>query len=329
MGEPTSQKPTAAIWLHRWAVLTVLATLPLLFLGAEVTTKRAGMTDPVWPTHPLYLLLEGTGLERGLGFLIEHSHRLAGWTVGLCSIILALLAWRWERRGFVRGLAFAALGGVVVQGLFGGFRVRLHDLLGPDLALIHGCFGQMVFALLVSVAICTSPRWRESAEALPDSPSSLQLRRCSLIVVALLLAQLILGAFVRHRLYPLAQRGHLLVAFAVLASIVWLAKSALLDASANPNVSHAVRLMLVLVVLQLMLGVEAWMIRAPNLALGSDVIVSEPSVSLLSRDVVRSLHVLVGSFLLASGVVAALEAHRATIGGLISIPSARRLEEAA
>lgn len=327
MGEPTSPKPTAAIWLHRWAVLTVLATLPLLFLGAEVTTKRVGMADPVWPTHPLYLLLEGTGLERGLGFLIEHSHRLAGWTIGLCSIVLAVLAWLWEPRGFVRSLAFAALAGVVVQGLLGGFRVRLHAMLGPDLALIHGCFGQMVFALLVSVAMCTSPRWRASDQATGLADSS-QLRRWSLIVVGLLLTQLVLGAFVRHRLYPLAQRGHLLVAFAVLGSIVWLAKSALTE-QANPNVSRAVRLMLVLVVLQLMLGVEAWMIRAPNLAQGSEVIVGEPTVSLLSRDVVRSLHVLVGAFLLSTGVVAALEAHRSAIGRLISIPSARRLEEAA
>jgi heme a synthase len=331
MGEPTSPKPTAAIWLHRWAVLTVLATLPLLFLGAEVTTKRVGMTDPVWPTHPLYLILEGTGLERGLGFLIEHSHRLAGWTVGLCSIILAVLAWRWEPRGFVRGLAFAVLGGVVVQGLLGGFRVRLHDLLGPDLALVHGCFGQLVFALLVSVAICTSPRWRavDDTTESTDATEPLQLRRGTLIIVGLLLTQLILGAFVRHRLFPLAQRGHLLVAFTVLAGIVWLATTALTDPASNPNVRRAVKLMLALVVVQLMLGVEAWMIRAPNLALGSDVIVSEPAVSLLSRDVVRSLHVLVGAILLSSGVVAALEAHRSSIARLIHIPSARRLEEAA
>jgi hypothetical protein len=39
-------------WLHAWAVLTVVATLPLLFLGAEVTTKQAGMTDPAGYRHP-------------------------------------------------------------------------------------------------------------------------------------------------------------------------------------------------------------------------------------------------------------------------------------
>jgi hypothetical protein len=240
----------------------------------------------------------------------------------------------------------------------------------------------MVFALLVSVAICTSRRWRESLDAFSpgsdsrregEAPAEPQTaiqpaiedagryspgptsarqdprppalmppvsrletesadtatRRWSLVVVFLLLAQLILGAFVRHHLSPLAQRGHLLVAFAVLAAIVWLAKSALTEQGTNRNVARAVRLMLVLVGVQLLLGVEAWMIRAPNLAAGSEVIVAEPSVSLLSRDVVRSLHVLVGSFLLSTGVVAALEAHRGVIARFIQVPARRRLEEAA
>src|SRR4029077_14662052 len=79
-------------WLHSWAVLTVCATLPLLLLGAEVTTKQVGMVDPQGfrtPWHMLTVPLK----EMGLGFVIEHSHRLAGFVVGTCIIVLAGGLW--------------------------------------------------------------------------------------------------------------------------------------------------------------------------------------------------------------------------------------------
>lgn len=327
MVEPGAPYGPAARWLHRGAVFTALATLPLLFLGAEVTTKRVGMADPVWPTHPLYLLLEGSGLEKGVGFVIEHSHRLAGWTVGLCSILLAAGAWLWEHRPWVRGLALAALAGVTVQGLLGGFRVRLHALLGTDLALIHGCFGQLVFATLVSLALCTSRRWRQAPAGALEPEDTTNLRRWSLLVVGLLVTQLILGAFVRHRLDPIAQRGHLLVAFAVVAAVLGLVWTIGAEHGADRNLTRAARLLLVLLGVQLLLGVEAWMTRAPQLLARSEVVVAEPAVSLLSRDVVRSLHVLVGSCLLATGVAAALEAHRAAVVNPVAAPAP--LEEVA
>ncbi|HEV2947246.1 MAG TPA: hypothetical protein VGX70_07710, partial [Gemmataceae bacterium] len=72
-------------WLHRWAVLTVCATFILLLLGAVVTTFRVGMADPIWPTYPWHLLLVSWDEPRP-GFLIEHSHRLAGYVVGCCVI---------------------------------------------------------------------------------------------------------------------------------------------------------------------------------------------------------------------------------------------------
>ncbi len=218
--------------------------------------------------------------------------------------------------------------GVIVQGLLGGFRVLLHAQAGGELALIHGCFGQMVFALLVGVALITSRHWQRDGEAAAPGDQGQALRRWSLVLVGLMIGQLLLGAFVRHRLLPLAQRGHLLVAFAVLASIVWIAKVAWTDHAADRNLTRAVRLLLILVSIQLLLGVEAWMIRAPQLAAGSEVVVDAPGVSLFSRQVVRSLHVLVGSGLLATAVATALEAHRSVARNLLSSPAAR-LEEVA
>src|ERR1700756_4053036 len=106
-------------WLHRWAVLTVAATFVLLLLGAVVTTFRVGMADPVWPTYPWHLLLISWE-EPSAGFLIEHSHRLAGYVVGCCIIALAVGLWLGQALRWLRWLGAAALAGVIVQGLLGG-----------------------------------------------------------------------------------------------------------------------------------------------------------------------------------------------------------------
>src|SRR3954464_6791007 len=124
-------------WLHRWAVLTVCATFCLLLLGAVVTTFRVGMADPVWPTYPWHLLLISYD-EPSAGFLIEHTHRLAGYLVGCCVIVLAVWLTVSSRRGWLTGLGWAALLCVIAQGLLGGFRVRLNVLFGTALAAVHG-----------------------------------------------------------------------------------------------------------------------------------------------------------------------------------------------
>src|SRR5271166_3964472 len=104
-----SNTPVAAPrWVHYWAVLTAVVTLPLLLLGAEVTTKQVGMVDPYWPTPPWQLWLS-SWRDSGLGFLIEHGHRLAGYTVGTCTIVLAVSLWLLEPRRWVRWLGLAAL----------------------------------------------------------------------------------------------------------------------------------------------------------------------------------------------------------------------------
>src|SRR4051812_13307974 len=142
---PTSPPPAPPRWLHAWALLTVAATLPLLFLGAEVTTKSAGMADPVgfrWPQEIVRLLADATGP----GLQIEYSHRLAGFTVGTCVIILALGLWLADPRRWVRWVGILVLALVVTQGLIGRFRVDFNALFGKTAALVHGCFAQVVIA---------------------------------------------------------------------------------------------------------------------------------------------------------------------------------------
>ena len=206
-------------WLHRWAVFTACATFVLLALGSVVTTFQVGMADPIWPTYPWHLLLVSWEEPRP-GFLIEHTHRLAGYIVGCCVIVLAAGLWRREPRRWLRWLGLTALAGVILQGLLGGFRVKLNEWVGTDLALIHGSFAALVFATLVGIAVFTSPGWVTRAKQVGTGSNDNRLWRGSLIVTGLVYLQIVLGALLRHANSSLSQRGHLLVYQATTASAV-------------------------------------------------------------------------------------------------------------
>lgn len=80
----------------RWlAIALVVFTVVLLTLGGLTTSRRAGMDDPAWPTEPWYLIVNGSkiDLESRTGFLLEHTHRAAGWIVGGLAAALAFASW--------------------------------------------------------------------------------------------------------------------------------------------------------------------------------------------------------------------------------------------
>jgi heme A synthase len=303
--EPLNASPP---WLHGWAIFTVCATLAGLTLGAMVTTFRVGMADPIWPTYPWHLLLVPRE-QLSAGLLIEHGHRAASYLVGLCIIVLAAGLWLQEPRRWLRWLGTGALLGVILQGVLGGFRVKLNELVGTDLATVHGCFAQLVFALLVSLVVFTSRSWSTATQM--EAP--VEVRRWSLYVVGLVYLQIVLGAILRHTYSRLAQRGHILVAFAVVAATAWLLKLALdksLASSRSPGVFSAVRWLAVLVFIQILFGVEAFLLRfAAGVA---------PQVQQLTtgQAIVRTAHVLIGFLVLAASVVVVLRAHRRWAGGL-------------
>ena len=73
-------------WLHRFAVLLVIATFALLALGGTVTSKGVGLSVPDWPTtydHNMFLF--PTSLWIG-GIFWEHTHRLLASLVGLSHL---------------------------------------------------------------------------------------------------------------------------------------------------------------------------------------------------------------------------------------------------
>jgi heme a synthase len=300
MSGPPQNDPTTPRWLHAWAVLTVVAALPLVLLGAEVTTKQVGMADaaPIrTPWHIFTVSLQ----EYGLGYLIEHSHRVAGWVVGLLTIVLAAGAWFGSRRPLVRRLGVFALVMVVIQGVLGILRVKYNAPVGPEAAMVHGLFAQLVLATLVAAAVVTSRAWEQGTPAPAEAAG---LRRLALAVTLLLFVQIIFGGVVRHLHDRLAQRLHVLCAFAVLGAALWLARSVWERACGDRPLRRAANVLLGLVVLQISFGVEAWITR---FGAGVPAEVQRPTAG---QDAIRSGHFVVGALLFGASVVLTLLAYR-------------------
>src|SRR5262245_29177981 len=224
----TTAVQPASRWPHRMAVLVVCATFPLIWIGGLVTTTGAGMAFPRWLTidghffllYPLHHWAKGPWDQ-----FIEHGHRLPAVAVGLLTILLAIVLWRCESRRWVRWLGVAAVGGVCFQGLLGGLRVELNK---QTLAMIHGCFGPLFFALTVAVAVFTSRWWRRAVE-MHAQPGDARLLRLALATTALAYVQLAVGAWLRHLgasatgdVFRVAVLFHLVLAAAVVGHALYL-----------------------------------------------------------------------------------------------------------
>ena len=95
----------------------------------------------------------------------------------------------------------------------------LNALVGPDLAFLHGCFAQVVFGLLVSLAVFTSPRLDGAGAGARAARRSGGCGAGRWPDRAGAYLQLVLGAVVRHTDIPARPaRLHLLAAFAVVAA---------------------------------------------------------------------------------------------------------------
>jgi cytochrome c oxidase assembly protein subunit 15 len=303
--------PETPRWLQWLAVATVCAALPLLLLGAEVTTKKVGMVDQKGFREPWHLFVAlweygQTGETPPLGLVIEHAHRLAGFLVGICAIVLAAGLWFGQKRLWLRWLGVAALGGVIAQGILGIFRVNLNAVMGTDLALVHGCFAQLVFALLVSVALVTSRAWQSPQEPPANPRESLRLWRWALATTGLVYLQIVLGAVVRHRDFPYGARLHLLAAFGVVAAVVWLARLCW-ESQPHQPLMTSVKILIGLVIGQLVLGVEAWMSRFPS------PLWNQAQPLPVHPELFRSLHYFLGALVFATTLMVTLQAYRRTI----------------
>jgi cytochrome c oxidase assembly protein subunit 15 len=262
-----------------------------------------------------------------LGFAFKETSLWAV-CVAVCLVCLAVFLTTAARRhdtGFwTRCLGLVAVAGVIFQGLLGGFRVQFNALLGTDLSIIHGTFAQVYLAFLAGLTFVLARGASGSAVPVPAG-----VRRLAVAVALIVLGQVVLGALLRHTPAGLWQRAHLLGAFVVVVGALWLGR-AILDSSARDRQATALVVLLgILVVGQLLLGVEAWMVKFGSGTLPPEFSSEPLKLPTVGELAVRTAHVLIGSGILAVTTVLAFWARRPSLTAAPATIPSRPLEGAA
>ena len=175
---------------HRFALFTACCTVVLLLAGALVTSTGSSLAVPDWPLSFGKFFPPMTG-----GVLFEHGHRMVAGTVAILTLILAIYTQRAEPRGWVRKLAWTALGAVVLQAVLGGVTVLLH--LPTEVSVAHAGLAQIFFCLVVSLALVTSPTWSgEKTGRLAGKGDSIPVQAAW--TTGIIYLQILIGAVTRH-----------------------------------------------------------------------------------------------------------------------------------
>jgi heme a synthase len=316
---------------HRFAFLVAVLAFLLLVAGGLVTSNNAGLAVPDWPTSfgSLYKMPRMIG-----GVKFEHGHRMVAEVVGLLTIILAVWTWRVDKRRWMRALTLAAVLGVVFQGVLGGLTVL--NFLPPAISTAHATVGQTMFCVLAAIAVFTSRSWMEEpADKILRKESRLLIRH-SWMLIGFLYLQLILGAAFRHVwtkwgppgsnrwpahkivhafLYP-----HILNALLVAGLILFLSVRVLSRSSRIPHLRRPAVGLLALLIVQLLLGVGAYVVRVVQ---GVDEL--QPTLGLVGITVA---HLGVGALILALAVVLTIQTYRHSGEPANVLPFDRRREVA-
>ncbi len=277
--------------VHKYAIFVVAWAVVLLTAGALVTSEDAALAVPDWPLSYGSLNPPMVG-----GIAFEHSHRLIAAGLGIWIIGLAFLLWRYDERPWMKYLGLAALGGVIVQGVLGGLVVL--KLLHYWLPVMHACTAEIMFAILVSIAVCTSRWYTQNLPQYVDtgSPSIHSIVTLNAFVIFL---QVLAGAGFRHKYLSL--KPHVFGAPIVLLMVIW---TALVLKKRFPEVPAMVRmrgLLHSLVGLQILLGLVALWARINS---AGD---PQPLPPVVISTVV---HTVVGAFLFAASIATVIVCYR-------------------
>lgn len=248
-------------WFWLFTRVAAVAVALLLITGGLVTGLRAGLAVPDWPgsfghNMLLYPLAQMTG-----GIYYEHAHRLYGMLVGLTAITLAVALFIFDHRLRLRLAGIVILLMVCGQGLMGGLRVTETN---TPLAIVHGVFGQVVFAAVVAVAAVTSRTWLSDRAAQPNPRAGTE-RFATALVLVLLILQIALGALYRHLRREADDPGaafhhllaHIVMALLVIAAIIFAAGRAWAFHGQQPILRRLGKGLIHLLLLQLVFGVVA------------------------------------------------------------------------
>jgi len=285
--------------LNRFAILVACATFFLIIAGALVTSNDAGLATSDWP------LSNGQVFPKMVGNLFwEHGHRMVATTVGMLTIVLTIYIFSKEKRQWVRRLGIFALLAVIAQGLLGGLTVKL--MLPLAVSSAHATLAQLFFCTTVSLAVFTSKSWIE-ARPLPEENGNPPLRYLCTAALVTIFLQLILGATLRHSATwdkPLPTElilAHVAGAFAVTLTLGGAAVSVLRRHKGETFLTRPAMIALVLLVVQLFLGLAAYLTRAAS---PNDPQPLNPMIG------ITVAHVACGALVFATTIVLTLRTYR-------------------
>jgi cytochrome c oxidase assembly protein subunit 15 len=276
MTQVNSIAPAALARLHRYAIVCVVATLCLIFIGGLVTSTGSALAVPDWPLAFGKLIPR---LEGGVRF--EYGHRVAAGLVAMLTLGLAALAGWTTPPSRVRTLTMVAVGIVIIQVILGGITVRYG--LPLAIAVAHAATAQAFFCLIVAITALTNLQFaapRAVALALPDP-----LPKLAVITTATIYLQILIGAVMRHlgaglaipdfplsygRLIPPLDSGFVMINFAhrcgalvVAILVVATVFRAMRAGRSEPLIRRPAHLLGVLLVVQITLGaMTVWSGRA-------------------------------------------------------------------
>jgi heme a synthase len=282
-------------WLHRFACLLAFATFILIVAGANVTSHRAGLAVPDWPTTYGQFMFSFPMSKWVGNIFYEHGHRLIASTVGMLTTVLAIWLVRVEPRRWVRRLGIAALGVVIAQGVLGGLTVIL--MLPPPISIAHAGLAEMFFCITVTLAFVTSEKWTQPSSATEVLHATL-VQRFALGSTVAIYIQIILGAAIRHA--DVGTIAHIFGALMVLGCVIAAVFAVFLSAKHEGLLPHAVSL-LCLVGAQIALGVATLLVHVPKTA-------DEPLSA--AQIVVPTAHLALGALILATSLGMTLKSYR-------------------
>jgi len=268
--------------MRRFAAVTAAMTLVLILAGGLVTTTGTGDTIPTWP--------KSWG-KMSVGWPVEWSHRAAAGIVASLVTVLAVWLQRREPRPWVRRIGWIAFAAVFLQALIGG--LRIHTVAPVPVAIVHACFGQLVFCAMVSVALFVSRTWT----SIPADETVVSARRLGTVATAFAFLQLVAGAVTRHT-------GAVLIVHFVGAGLVLLTVSLFASRLMMTPLRRGANVLVALLGSQMILGGCTWAIKAGGFVRSHEA----PVLEILTI----SAHVAVGAALLATSLGVTLLCHRGT-----------------
>ena len=276
----------------------------MIIAGALVTSNDAGLSVPDWPTS-----FGSFAMPRMVGgVLYEHGHRMIAFTTGVLTVVLAVWTWIVDRRSWLKKLAIAGLGTIVLQGILGGITVL--RFLPPAVSTAHTVVGQTFFCIAVAIALFTGRRWTG-----PEPYTAVDTRHPRLVTltslcIAVLYLQLILGGMFRHK--GMGWQPHVINAGLVAVILTWTAVRVLSYYSEIRALRRTAIILLSLLMVQLCLGFLSFLTKV---VWGPDAAQPLPPMVISTVS-----HVAVGALMLATAVVLAIQAWRH-----VAIPQEERI----